>query len=36
VRFDILAGICEAVQCQPGDLLAWCAGPDDPGEPGPP
>ncbi len=23
VRFDTLARICEALQCQPGDLLEW-------------
>lgn len=23
VRFDTLERICEALQCQPGDLLAW-------------
>lgn len=23
VRFETLAAICEALQCQPGDLLAW-------------
>lgn len=28
VRFETLAAICEALQCQPGDLLAWV--PDDP------
>ena len=33
VRFETLARICEALQCQPGDLLAWQ--PDDaPGPPG--
>ncbi|NCT85007.1 MAG: helix-turn-helix transcriptional regulator [Comamonadaceae bacterium] len=33
VRFDTLARICEALQCQPGDLLAWEAGaePEDDG-----
>jgi putative transcriptional regulator len=25
VRFETLAAICEALQCQPGDLLAWVA-----------
>jgi putative transcriptional regulator len=29
VRFDTLAAICEALQCQPGDLLEY-----RPGEPG--
>ncbi|HEY1131305.1 MAG TPA: helix-turn-helix domain-containing protein, partial [Roseateles sp.] len=28
VRFDTLSRICEALQCQPGDLLAWEPGPD--------
>jgi putative transcriptional regulator len=23
VRFDTLAGICEALQCQPGDILVY-------------
>lgn len=23
VRFETLAAICEALQCQPGDLLEW-------------
>ena len=23
VRFDTLSRICDALQCQPGDLLAW-------------
>jgi len=23
VRFETLAAICEYLQCQPGDLLAW-------------
>lgn len=27
VRFDTLARICEVLQCQPGDLLAWEPGP---------
>ena len=27
VRFDTLARICDALQCQPGDLLRW--EPDD-------
>lgn len=25
VRFDTLSRICEALQCQPGDLLVWQA-----------
>jgi putative transcriptional regulator len=33
VRFDTLAAICEALQCQPGDLLAWEPGPE-PADPG--
>jgi putative transcriptional regulator len=32
VRFDTLARICEALQCQPGDLLEFSAT----GEPEPP
>jgi putative transcriptional regulator len=28
VRFDTLERICDALQCQPGDLLAWEAGPE--------
>lgn len=27
VRFDTLAAICEVLQCQPGDLLEFRAGP---------
>jgi putative transcriptional regulator len=27
VRFDTLAKICEVLQCQPGDLLEFSAGP---------
>ncbi len=27
VRFETLAAICEALRCQPGDLLEWV--PDD-------
>ncbi|WP_447743728.1 helix-turn-helix domain-containing protein [Enterobacter asburiae] len=23
IRFDTLAKICEALQCQPGDILSW-------------
>ena len=23
IRFDTLESICEALQCQPGDLLRW-------------
>jgi len=29
VRFATLARICEALQCQPGDLLSWQPGPED-------
>jgi putative transcriptional regulator len=29
VRFETLAAICEALRCQPGDLLEWRAGDDD-------
>jgi putative transcriptional regulator len=25
VRFETLAAICDALQCQPGDLLEWVA-----------
>ena len=25
VRFETLAAICEALRCQPGDLLEWVA-----------
>ncbi|RQO56172.1 Cro/Cl family transcriptional regulator [Variovorax sp. KBW07] len=32
VRFDTLERICEALQCQPGDLLEWQASPP-PSEP---
>jgi len=28
VRFETLARICEALQCQPGDLLEYRAGPE--------
>jgi putative transcriptional regulator len=28
VRFSTLAGLCEALDCQPGDLLRW--EPDEP------
>ena len=30
VRFDTLARICDVLQCQPGDLLAWEPGPEPP------
>ena len=34
IRFDTLAKICEALQCQPGDIISWhpdspSAAPDD-------
>ena len=29
VRFDTLERICEALQCQPGDLLEWQPSPGD-------
>lgn len=31
VRFTTLDAICEALECQPGDLLRWV--PDEPGGP---
>jgi putative transcriptional regulator len=31
VRFTTLAALCEALECQPGDLLRW--EPDGPGTP---
>ena len=34
VRFDTLSRICGALQCQPGDLLAWEPG-DEPEDGGP-
>ncbi len=33
VRFDTLARICDVLQCQPGDLLAWEPGPETSEEP---
>jgi putative transcriptional regulator len=33
VRFETLAAICQALQCQPGDLLQWV--PDDATPPSP-
>lgn len=34
VRFETLEKICEALQCQPGDLLEWCPdASDDPPSP---
>jgi len=32
VRFDTLARICEVLQCQPADLLAYQAGANAPAE----
>ena len=29
VRFETLQRICEVLQCQPGDLLEYRAGPDE-------
>ncbi|MDZ7861641.1 helix-turn-helix transcriptional regulator [Acidovorax sp.] len=29
VRFETLAAICDYLQCQPGDLLAWVPGDGD-------
>lgn len=29
VRFETLARICAALDCQPGDLLAYTSGPED-------
>jgi putative transcriptional regulator len=28
VRFETLAAICQALDCQPGDLLSWAPGPE--------
>ncbi len=33
VRFDTLARICAVLECQPGDLLEYQPGPEEPGEP---
>ncbi|MCR5873978.1 helix-turn-helix transcriptional regulator [Phenylobacterium sp. J426] len=30
VRFSTLAALCRELDCQPGDLLVYEAGPDDP------
>lgn len=35
VRFDTLARICAALECQPGDLLEYRPGPEDEAEPEP-
>lgn len=32
VRFDTLARICAVLDCQPGDLLEYRPGPEEPGE----
>ena len=32
VRFDTLARICVALDCQPGDLLEYRPGPEEPDE----
>lgn len=32
VRFETLARICAVLECQPGDLLGYEAGPEAPGE----
>ena len=29
VRFSTLSKLCAALECQPGDLLAWEPGPED-------
>lgn len=34
VRFETLSAICEYLQCQPGDLLAWVADGDGDGDGG--
>ena len=31
VRFSTLAALCRELDCQPGDLLIYEPGPDDPG-----
>lgn len=33
VRFETLAAICQVLQCQPGDLLAWEPEPPSPESP---
>jgi putative transcriptional regulator len=32
VRFDTLAAICEVLQCQPGDILEYRPGDEEPGD----
>ena len=34
VRFETLAAICAALDCQPGDLLSYQPGPEDAQAPG--
>jgi len=29
IRFSTLSGICRELDCQPGDILRWEAGPDE-------
>lgn len=36
VRFATLAALCEALECQPGDLLRWEANDAADGQPQPP
>jgi putative transcriptional regulator len=32
IRFDTLARICAALECQPGDILEYRRGPEDDGD----
>ncbi|BBV75903.1 helix-turn-helix domain-containing protein [Klebsiella electrica] len=32
IRFDTLAKICEAMECQPGDIISWEPDPATPDE----
>lgn len=32
IRFDTLARICEALDCQPGDILEYRPGPEESGD----
>ncbi|MFC7374218.1 helix-turn-helix domain-containing protein [Brachybacterium sp. GCM10030267] len=32
VRFSTLEALCEVLQCQPGDLLRWEPGPEEPAD----
>lgn len=34
VRFDTLAAICKALQCQPGELFSYFDGPESEADPG--